>query len=122
VADIFIPIANRRGLSQDAARNHRQGRRRRRVSAAAARPAERGDRNGNGQRHAQVQPEHHLTNIFLAEAGAQNTMLQDNIQLAVKMSTKLALTVGYGVTDNTNPPAPLKKVDTISTVNLQYSF
>lgn len=49
-------------------------------------------------------------------------MLQDNIQLAVKMSTKLALTVGYGVTDNTNPPAPLKKVDTISTVNLQYSF
>jgi putative salt-induced outer membrane protein YdiY len=63
-----------------------------------------------------------LTNTFLAEAGAQNTLLQDNIQLAVKMTTKLALTVGYGVTDNTNPPAPLKKIDTISTVNLQFSF
>jgi putative salt-induced outer membrane protein len=63
-----------------------------------------------------------LTNVFLAEAGAQNTMLQDNIQLAVKMTNKLALTVGYGVTDNTNPPAPLKKVDTVSTVNLQFSF
>lgn len=63
-----------------------------------------------------------LTNTFLAEAGAQNTMLQDNIQLAVKMTTKLALTVGYGVTDNTKPPTPLKKVDTVSTVNLQFSF
>jgi putative salt-induced outer membrane protein len=63
-----------------------------------------------------------LTNTFLAEAGSQNTMVQDNIQLAVKMSTKLALTVGYGVTDNSNPPAPLKKIDTTSTVNLQYSF
>jgi putative salt-induced outer membrane protein len=63
-----------------------------------------------------------LTNTLLAEAGAQNTMLQDNIQLAVKMTTKLALTVGYGVTDNTKPPSPLKKVDTVSTVNLQFSF
>lgn len=63
-----------------------------------------------------------LTNTLLAEAGAQNTMVQDNIQLAVKMSTKLALTVGYGIMDNSNPPPPLKKVDTTSTVNLQYSF
>jgi putative salt-induced outer membrane protein len=63
-----------------------------------------------------------LTNTFLAEAGAQNTLVQDNIQLAVKMTTKLALTVGYGLTDNSNPPSPLKKVDTVSTVNLQYSF
>ncbi len=63
-----------------------------------------------------------LTNTFLTEAGAQNTLLQDNIQLAVKMTTKLALTVGYGVTDNMNPPPPRKKVDTVSTVNLQYSF
>jgi putative salt-induced outer membrane protein len=63
-----------------------------------------------------------LTNTLLTESGAQNTLLQDNIQLAVKMTTKLALTVGYGVTDNLNPPPPLKKVDTVSTVNLQYSF
>jgi putative salt-induced outer membrane protein YdiY len=38
------------------------------------------------------------------------------------MSTKLALSVGYAVTDNTNPPAPLKKVDTLTTVNLVFSF
>ncbi|MGO9427026.1 MAG: hypothetical protein ACLQAR_07670 [Steroidobacteraceae bacterium] len=24
--------------------------------------------------------------------------------------------------DNTNPPAPLKKVDTVATVNLQFAF
>ncbi|HEX4151033.1 MAG TPA: DUF481 domain-containing protein [Steroidobacteraceae bacterium] len=63
-----------------------------------------------------------LSNKFTAEVGAQNTLVQDNIQLAVKMSTKLALTVGYGINDNSNPPPPLKKVDTTSTVNLQYSF
>jgi putative salt-induced outer membrane protein YdiY len=38
------------------------------------------------------------------------------------MSTKLALSVGYGVSDNTKPPAPLKKVDTVTTVNLVFSF
>jgi len=63
-----------------------------------------------------------LTNTFVANAGAQNTMLQDNIQLAVKMTNKLALTVGYGATENTNPPPFTKKVDTVSTVNLQFSF
>ena len=63
-----------------------------------------------------------LTNNFVAEAGAQNTTIQDNVQLAVKMTTKLALTVGYGIIDNSNPPPPLKKVDTVSTVNLQFSF
>ncbi len=63
-----------------------------------------------------------LSNKFYTESGSMNTMLQDKIQLAVKMSTKLALTVGYGVIDNSNPPAPLKKVDTVSTVNLQFAF
>ena len=63
-----------------------------------------------------------LTNKFLTEAGSDNTMVQDTIALAVKMSTRLALSVGYGVIDNTNPPAPLKKVDTVATVNLQFAF
>jgi putative salt-induced outer membrane protein YdiY len=42
------------------------------------------------------------------------------------MTTKLALAVGYQVIDNTNPAPgsepPLKKVDQLTTVNLQYSF
>jgi len=40
----------------------------------------------------------------------------------VKISTKLALSVGYTVQDNTKPPAGLKRVDTLETVNLVYSF
>ena len=63
-----------------------------------------------------------LTNKFLAESGSSNTLLQNQLALAVKMSTKLALTVGYGLINNSNPPAPLKKLDTVETVNLQYSF
>jgi len=63
-----------------------------------------------------------LTNKFLMEAGSDNTLLQDQIALAVKMSTNLALSVGYGFIDNTKPPAPLKKLDTVATVNLQFAF
>jgi putative salt-induced outer membrane protein len=63
-----------------------------------------------------------LTNKFLLEYGSDNTLTHDEIALAVKMSTKLALSVGYAITDNSKPPAPLKKVDTVTTVNLVYSF
>jgi putative salt-induced outer membrane protein len=63
-----------------------------------------------------------LTNKFLVEAGSSNTMLHDEIALTVKMSTKLALSVGYGITDNTKPPAPLKQIDTVATVNLVFAF
>jgi len=38
------------------------------------------------------------------------------------MSTKLALSVGYQFTENGKPPVGLKKVDTVTTVNLVYSF
>ena len=38
------------------------------------------------------------------------------------MSTKLALSLGYGILYNTDPLPPLKKLDQITTVNLQYAF
>jgi putative salt-induced outer membrane protein len=63
-----------------------------------------------------------LTDKFLMEAGASNTLLHDDIALTVKMSQKLALSVGYGITDNTHPPATLKKLDTVATVNLVFAF
>jgi len=63
-----------------------------------------------------------LTNKFLTEAGSSNTMLHDEIALTVKMSEKLALSVGYAITDNTTPPPTLKKLDTITTVNLVFAF
>ena len=49
------------------------------------------------------------------EAGSSDTLLHDELALTVKMSDKLALSVGYAITDNTKPPAPLKKLDTVAT-------
>ena len=63
-----------------------------------------------------------LTNKFLMESGSSDTLLHDELALNVKMSDKLALSVGYGITDNTKPPAPLKKLDTVATVNLVFAF
>jgi putative salt-induced outer membrane protein len=63
-----------------------------------------------------------FTNKFLMEAGSDNTLLHDELALTVKMSDKLALSVGYGITDNTKPPAPLKKLDTVASVNLVFGF
>jgi putative salt-induced outer membrane protein YdiY len=63
-----------------------------------------------------------FTNKFLMEAGSSNTLLRDDLALTVKMSDKLAQSVGYGITDNTEPPAPLKKLDTVASVNLVFGF
>jgi putative salt-induced outer membrane protein len=63
-----------------------------------------------------------LTDKFLFEAGSSNTMLHDEIAVNVKMTDKLALSVGYGITNNSNPPATIKKLDTVATVNLVFSF
>jgi putative salt-induced outer membrane protein len=63
-----------------------------------------------------------FTNKFLMEAGASDTLLHDDLALTVKMSDKLALSVGYGITENTKPPAPLKKFDTVASVNLVFGF
>jgi putative salt-induced outer membrane protein YdiY len=63
-----------------------------------------------------------LTNKFLVESGPGNTMLQDTIALNVKMSNKLALSVGYGFIHNSNPPPPIKKLDTTATVNLVFAL
>jgi putative salt-induced outer membrane protein len=63
-----------------------------------------------------------FTNKFLTEAGSNNILLHDELALTVKMSDKLALSVGYGITDNTKPPPPLKKLDTVASVNLVFGF
>jgi len=63
-----------------------------------------------------------LTNKLLVESGSSNTMLQDKIALNVKMSNKLALSVGYGFINNSNPPPTIKKLDTVATVNLVFAL
>jgi len=45
------------------------------------------------------------------ESGSQDTLVTNTLALAVKVSAKLALSVGYALQDNTNPPAGLQKLD-----------
>ncbi len=59
---------------------------------------------------------------FHSESGSDNTQLSNFAGVEVKMSTKLALSVGFDVQHNTKPPAPRKQTDTVSTVNLVYAF
>jgi putative salt-induced outer membrane protein YdiY len=63
-----------------------------------------------------------ITDKLLVESGSSDTLITNALALAVKISNKLALSVGYSVQDNTKPPGGLKKLDTLETVNLVYSF
>jgi putative salt-induced outer membrane protein YdiY len=38
------------------------------------------------------------------------------------MSTRLALSLGYSLQDNTKPPAGLKKIDSVETANVVFAF
>jgi putative salt-induced outer membrane protein len=63
-----------------------------------------------------------LTDKFLLESGSSNTSIKNDLALEVKMSKKLSLAAGFGVRDNTKPPAGLKRTDTVTTLNLVYAF
>jgi putative salt-induced outer membrane protein len=63
-----------------------------------------------------------ITDRMLLESGAGNTSLEDDLALVVSMSKKLALSVGFTYQENTEPPAGLKKVNTLTTLNLVYAF
>lgn len=57
---------------------------------------------------------------FTAEYTADNTFLQNDLTLQVKMTDKLALAVGYAVRHNTDPPPGFRKTDTLTTANVVY--
>ena len=59
-------------------------------------------------------------NKFGAEVASDNNFLQDELGFAVKVSDRIALSLGYAVRHNTDPPAGFRKTDTLSTVNLVY--
>jgi putative salt-induced outer membrane protein len=63
-----------------------------------------------------------LTDKFLLESGSGNTSFEDDLALVVNMSKKLALSAGFTFLKNTEPPAGLKKVNTLTTLNLVYAF
>jgi putative salt-induced outer membrane protein len=59
---------------------------------------------------------------LLMEAGSKNTYLQNDAGLAVSMTRKLALKVGFQVRHNSDVLPGVKKTDTLTTTNLVYSF
>ena len=63
-----------------------------------------------------------ITNKLLAESGADNTSVTDDIALAVNMTDTLALAVGIGVRYNSDPPPLAESTDTLFTVNLVYNI
>jgi len=63
------------------------------------------------------------TNRLLVETGADNTFSQFNTGVAVAMTERFALKVGFEVRNNTKvPPGDSEKTDTITTMNLVYNF
>jgi putative salt-induced outer membrane protein len=63
-----------------------------------------------------------LTDKFTVESGSDNTLFTNFVGVEVKMSDKLGLSAGYDVTHNTKPPTGKKSTDTITTLNLVFSF
>lgn len=56
------------------------------------------------------------------QSGKQNTLTTASVSLQVKMSNRLALAAGYQITDNSNPPAPTDRRDSLTTLNLVYEL
>jgi putative salt-induced outer membrane protein len=63
-----------------------------------------------------------ITDRMLIESGAGNTSLQNDVALVVNMSKKLAISAGFTYQENTQPPAGLQKINTLTTLNLVYAF
>jgi len=63
------------------------------------------------------------TNRLLIETGSSNTFTQFNTGLAVSMTDRFAVKLGFEARNNTSvPPGDSKHTDTISSVNLVYDF
>lgn len=63
-----------------------------------------------------------LGNRLLVEAGSDNTFAQNDLGVAVAMNEAFALKAGLQLRHNTEVGAGTKKTDTLTTVNLVYSF
>jgi len=63
-----------------------------------------------------------LVNTLLVEGNGDNTYLQNDLGLQVKMSDRLALKAGYQVRHNTDVAFGTKKTDQLLTTNLVYGF
>jgi len=61
-------------------------------------------------------------NSFLVEAGSDNTSMQNDLGVAVKVSDALALKTVFQLRHNTDVPAGVEKTDRLLITNLVYSF
>jgi putative salt-induced outer membrane protein len=72
--------------------------------------------------------EHELTattkivDRFLVESGANNTFVQNEVSVQVKIMESLALAVGYAARYNSQPPEEFEELDTLTTLNLVYEL
>jgi putative salt-induced outer membrane protein len=63
-----------------------------------------------------------LTNATLVEAGDDNTFLKNELGVQVRINARLAMKAGYQLRRNSETTGDAKKTDTLSTLNLVYSF
>ena len=63
-----------------------------------------------------------LLNEFLVESGAENTFVQNDIGIQVKITDVLALSAAYSVRYNSDPPLGFNSTDTLTTLNLVYEI
>lgn len=63
-----------------------------------------------------------VLNKFLVESGRDNTFVQNELSVQVKILGALALAVGYTVRYNTDPPDEFTTTDTLTTLNLVYEI
>jgi putative salt-induced outer membrane protein len=63
-----------------------------------------------------------LVDSYLVESDNTNTFMQNDLGVAVKMTDKLALKVGYQVRYNSEVAPGFKKTDQLLTTNLVYGF
>jgi putative salt-induced outer membrane protein len=56
------------------------------------------------------------------QSGKQNTLTNANVALQVKMNNRLALSAGYKLIDNSNPPPGSGHRDTLTTLGLVYEL
>lgn len=63
-----------------------------------------------------------IANRFLIESGSDNTFMQNELALEVKMSSALALGLTYAVRHNTDVQPLTKKTDQVLTANLVFGF
>jgi putative salt-induced outer membrane protein len=59
---------------------------------------------------------------FLTEAGSKNTYMQNDAGVAISMTKKLAVKVGFQVRHNTSVLPGIRKNDTLSTTNIVYNL